>query len=282
MNEEINDKVAIISGTGSLPRFLSESLLKKNIKHLVVYFSEIKPTWTSPKVDMIFGEIEQIGKLFADLKSNAFTKIVFAGAFERPKLNLKAADEKFLALAPDISKAMKAGDDTILRLLIKIFENEGFVVIGAQDVLPSLFPPLGVLTDKYPSEHDKMDIIRARDIIDKLGEVDVGQACVVSNGLCFGLETIQGTEAMLRFVKNNSGLNVLSKKGKSGVFFKNIKCNQSRLIDVPVVGPDTIKQASNAKLNGIAIVHNNVFILDVLKTISLANKEGLFISVIAE
>ena len=282
MNEEINDKVAIISGTGSLPRFLSESLLKKNIKHLVVYFSEIKPTWTSPKVDMIFGEIEQIGKLFADLKSNAFTKIVFAGAFERPKLNLKAADEKFLALAPDISKAMKAGDDTILRLLIKIFENEGFVVIGAQDVLPSLFPPLGVLTDKYPSEHDKMDIIRARDIIDKLGEVDVGQACVVSNGLCFGLETIQGTEAMLRFVQNNSGLNVLSKKGKSGVFFKNIKCNQSRLIDVPVVGPDTIKQASNAKLNGIAIVHNNVFILDILKTISLANKEGLFISVIAE
>lgn len=282
MNEEINDKVAIISGTGSLPRFLSESLLKKNIKHLVVYFSEIKPTWTSPKVDMIFGEIEQIGKLFVDLKSNGFTKIVFAGAFERPKLNLKAADEKFLALAPDISKAMKAGDDTILRLLIKIFENEGFVVIGAQDVLPSLFPPLGVLTDKYPSEHDKMDIIRARDIIDKLGEVDVGQACVVSNGLCFGLETIQGTEAMLRFVKNNSSLNVLSKKGKSGVFFKNIKCNQSRLIDVPVVGPDTIKQASNAKLNGIAIVHNNVFILDILKTISLANKEGLFISVIAE
>jgi len=124
--------------------------------------------------------------------------------------------------------------------------------------------------------------MRARDIVDKLGEIDIGQASVVSNGLCFGLETIQGTEKMLEFVKNNSELNVHSIEGKSGVFFKNIKSNQSRLIDFPVVGPDTIKQVSNAKLNGIAIVHKNVFILDICRTIALANKEGLFVSVIAD
>lgn len=278
----MNNNIAIISGTGSLPRLLSENLLLKNIKHTVVYFSEMNPKWASPKVDLVYGKIEQIGKLFEELKSNQCTKIVFAGAYERPNLDLNAADEKFLTLAPDILKAMKAGDDTILRLLVKIFENEGFIVVGAQDVLPSLLPSLGVLTDKYPSEQDKMDIIRAQDIVDTLAQVDIGQACVVSNGLCFGLETIQGSEKMLEFVKNNSRLNLLSTEGKSGIFFKNIKYNQSRLIDFPVIGPDTIKQVSNAKLNGIAIIHNNVFILDICSTVALANKEGLFISVIAE
>lgn len=282
MIEQIESKVAIISGSGSLPRLLAEELSTKNIKHTVVYFSEIKPTWALSNVDMIYGKIEQIGSLFDKLKSNEFNKIVFAGAFERPELNLKTADKTFLSLAPKIMQAMKAGDDTILRLLVNIFENEGFIVIGSQDIIPSLLPSLGVLTDKHPSEQDEMDIMRARDIVDKLGEIDIGQASVVSNGLCFGLETIQGTEKMLEFVKNNSKLNVHSIEDKSGVFFKNIKSNQSRLIDFPVVGPDTIKQVSNAKLNGIAIVHKNVFILDVCRTIALANKEGLFVSVIAD
>jgi DUF1009 family protein len=165
---------------------------------------------------------------------------------------------------------------------VQIFENEGFKVIGSQEILPSLLPPLGVLTENHPSAQDNIDIVRARDILIKLGDADVGQASVVSNGLCFGLETIQGTEKMLEFVRSNSDLNVWSSVSKSGVFVKNIKIKQSRLIDFPVIGPDTIKQVSDAKLNGIAIFYNNVFILDINRTIALANKKGIFISVIAE
>ena len=282
INKEINRKIAVISGKGSLPRLLSEELLTKKIEHTVVYFSKLTPEWVSSEVNVIYGKIEQIGAIFKELKSNNYNEIVFAGASERSKLDLEIADKTFLALVPDIQKAMKAGDDTILRLLVQIFENEGFKVISSQEVLPSLLPPLGVLTENHPSAQDNLDIVRARDIVIKLGDVDVGQASVVSNGLCFGLETIQGTEKMLEFVRSNSDLNVWSSVSKSGVFVKNIKIKQSRLIDFPVIGPDTIKQVSDAKLNGIAIFYNNVFILDINRTIALANKKGIFISVIAE
>ena len=282
INKEINRKIAVISGKGSLPRLLSEELLTKKIEHTVVYFSKLTPEWVSSEVNVIYGKIEQIGAIFKELKSNNYNEIVFAGASERPKLDLEIADKTFLELVPDIQRAMKAGDDTILRLLVQIFENEGFKVIGSQEILPSLLPPLGVLTENHPSAQDNIDIVRARDIVIKLGDVDVGQASVVSNGLCFGLETIQGTEKMLEFVRSNSDLNVWSSVSKSGVFVKNIKIKQSRLIDFPVIGPDTIKQVSDAKLNGIAIFYNNVFILDINRTIALANKKGIFISVIAE
>ena len=282
INKEINRKIAIISGKGNLPRLLSEELLTKKIEHTVVYFSKLTPEWVSSEVNVISGKIEQIGAIFKELKSNNYNEIVFAGASERPKLDLEIADKTFLELVPDIQRAMKAGDDTILRLLVQIFENECFKVIGSQEVLPSLLPPLGVLTENHPSAQDNLDIVRARDIVIKLGDVDVGQASVVSNGLCFGVETIQGTEKMLEFVRSNSDLNVWSSVSKSGVFVKNIKTKQSRLIDFPVIGPDTIKQVSDAKLNGIAIFYNNVFILDINRTIALANKKGIFISVIAE
>jgi DUF1009 family protein len=282
LNRGINNKIAIVSGTGSLPRLLSEELLIKKLDHVVVHFSNLAPVWVSSKVNVISGKIEQIGSIFEKLKLNNCRQIVFAGASERPKLDLKIADNIFLELVPDIQKAMKAGDDTILRLLVQIFENEGFKVIGSQEILPSLLPPLGVLTENHPSAQDNIDIVRARDIVIKLGDVDVGQASVVSNGLCFGVETIQGTEKMLEFVGNNSDLNVWSSVSKSGVFVKNIKRKQSRLIDFPVIGPDTIKQVSDSKLNGIAIFYNNVFILDINRTIALANKKGIFISVIAE
>jgi hypothetical protein len=282
INKEINRKIAIISGKGNLPRLLSEELLTKKIEHTVVYFSKLTPEWVSSEVNVIYGKIEQIGAIFKELKSNNYNEIVFAGASERSKLDLEIADKTFLELVPDIQRAMKAGDDTILRLLVQIFENEGFKVIGSQEILPSLLPPLGVLTENHPSAQDNIDIVRARDILIKLGDADVGQASVVSNGLCFGLETIQGTEKMLEFVRSNSDLNVWSSVSKSGVFVKNIKIKQSRLIDFPVIGPDTIKQVSDAKLNGIAIFYNNVFILDINRTIALANKKGIFISVIAE
>jgi len=282
LSNKNTNKIAIISGTGILPQLLSEELLKKELDHLVVHFNSAAPNWISQNISIIEAKIEQIAKLFDQLKLQHVNRVVFAGASVRPKIDLQLADKRFLSLAPDIMRAMKAGDDTILRLLVTIFENEGFKVIGSQDILPFLLPSAGVLTKRQPSDQDERDIVRAREIVQKMGDVDVGQACVVSNGMCLGVETIQGTQEMLKFVKSFLDSNKSNKGYRDGVFFKNIKANQSRLIDFPVIGPETVKQVSDANLNGIAIVYNNVFILDLFETINMANDKNIFISVIAE
>ena len=277
MSREINN-IAIISGSGSLPRLLSEALLTENKSHALVYFSNQAPCWAAKKSPMILAEFEKIGKLFGELKAGNFTNIVFAGGIQRPKINLSNADDKFLSFAKKILPAMRAGDNKILDLIVEIFEHEGFKVMGSEKIIPSLLNSGGVLTINKPKKQDFADIERAQLIVNAIGSVDVGQAAVVSNGVCFGSETIQGTEEMLRFVKNTKQKFQISSSLQNGILYKGPKPGQNLLVDLPTIGPNTILQLKDAGLNGIAIKKNGVYILEREKVISIANKNKLFVA----
>jgi len=277
LSREINN-IAIISGSGSLPRLLSEALLTENKSHALVYFSNQAPCWAAKKSPMILAEFEKIGKLFGVLKAGNFTNIVFAGGIQRPKINLSNADDKFLSFAKKILPAMRAGDNKILDLIVEIFEHEGFKVMGSEKIIPSLLNSGGVLTINKPKKQDFADIERAQLIVNAIGSVDVGQAAVVSNGVCFGSETIQGTEEMLRFVKNTKQKFQISSSLQNGILYKGPKPGQNLLVDLPTIGPNTILQLKDAGLNGIAIKKNGVYILEREKVISIANKNNLFVA----
>ena len=67
---------------------------------------------------------------------------MLAGSLARPDFDKTALDAKMLMLAPRLLKAMgQGGDDSLLRLVISIFEEEGFTVQGAHEVLPELIAP---------------------------------------------------------------------------------------------------------------------------------------------
>jgi hypothetical protein len=81
-------------------------------------------------------------------------KIVFAGALDRPILKLETADDKFLSLAKVILPAMNGGDDQILSLVVKIFQDEGFEVLASEKIEPALLVSADVLTDRKPTIQD--------------------------------------------------------------------------------------------------------------------------------
>ena len=272
--------MAIISGSGSLPMILSQKMLQENVEHCIVFFTSFPPNWISGKLKIIKADIEKIGNLFAQLRSNNVDSVVFAGALDRPNLRLENADDKFLTLADVILPAMNGGDDQILSLIVKIFQDEGFNVLASEKIEPALLVPAEVLTDRRPTIQDCEDIDRAKSIVNAIGLVDVGQACVVSRGLCLAVETAQGTAQMLSFVKQTLNGKKIVEQAPSGVLFKGPKPNQNLLVDFPTIGPETILQLVQARLNGVAISENGVFILDLDKTISLANKNNLFLSVV--
>lgn len=272
--------MAIISGSGSLPMILSQKMLQENVEHCIVFFTSFPPNWISGKLKIIKADIEKIGNLFTQLRSNNVDSVVFAGALDRPNLRLENADDKFLSLADVILPAMNGGDDQILSLIVKIFQDEGFNVLASEKIEPALLVPAEVLTDRRPTIQDCEDIDRAKSIVNAIGLVDVGQACVVSRGLCLAVETAQGTAQMLSFVKQTLNGKKIVEQAPSGVLFKGPKPNQNLLVDFPTIGPETILQLVQARLNGVAISENGVFILDLDKTISLANKNNLFLSVV--
>ena len=85
------------------------------------------------------------------------------------------------------------------------------------------------------------------------------------------VEAIEGTDAML--VRAGG----LRREGLGGVLVKCVKPGQSRLADLPTVGPRTVEGAAAAGLRGLAFEANGTILLERETTIGRARAAGLFL-----
>ena len=88
------------------------------------------------------------------------------------------------------------------------------------------------------------DIQRGIAVARALGAVDVGQGCVVQQGIVLAVEAAEGTDAMLARCAG------LARPGPGGVLVKLVKPGQDRRTDLPTIGPDTIRGAIGRRAAG--------------------------------
>lgn len=262
MEGEASTRLAVLSGRGDLPI----QVAAREAGSFVVSFKDVETDVTADYV----ARFEKMGGLFKELHKQGVSRVCFAGGLRRPALNPLRFDATMMRLAPRLIAAMKGGDDHILRIVIEIFEDAGFTVVAPHEILPEILATEGVIAGNAPDGQSQKDIDRARDILTALAPVDVGQACVVANGLCYGIETIQGTDAMLRVVAEGS-------LSRQGVLMKRAKEGQELRVDMPAIGPETLHSAHAAGLAGIVVETGRVMIVDPEQTRDLAVQLGLFI-----
>ncbi|MBF9041966.1 UDP-2,3-diacylglucosamine diphosphatase LpxI [Rhodobacterales bacterium HKCCE4037] len=236
---------AIIAGSGALPRLLLEA----EIAYVVQFKGVVIDRHKAPPIKARF---EQLGKLFDDLRAKEVTEVCLAGAMGRPTLDPVAFDPFTAAKMPMLMAAMGQGDDALLRAIVSVIEGEGFRVVAAHEIRPDLVAQAGVIAGKPMGESDAA---RGREVLAALASLDVGQGVVVGRGQVLGIETLQGTEAMLRFVAETA-------PGSGGVFVKRPKAGQTLKVDMPAIGPDTIRQAAAAGLKGIEVEPGKVLLID--------------------
>lgn len=259
------ERLAILSGSGALPSLL----LAANPSAFVVTFKGV-----AADVSGYAASFEKLGALFDTLRNEGVTQVVFAGSMARPALNPMRFDSKMLRLAPRLLAAMKLGDDGLLATVIEVFEGEGFAVIGAHQAAPTLTAKAGLIAGPRPKKPQLADAARALQILTTLGPLDIGQGCVVSGGLCLGIETLQGTDALLGFVAQTPAH---LRRGGGGVLFKAPKIGQELRVDMPAIGVETVRAAKAAGLDGIVIAAQKVLLLD-RPAIEIAVQEaGLFL-----
>ena len=266
--------LGIVAGRGDLPRLLAEECRRTGRDYVVVLFAGQNPDWAADHPTQA-AEFEKPARLFKALKKQGVECVSFAGGMDRPDLKPLKFDWKLIKLAPSLMPALKQGDDATLRMITQIFEREGFKIEAAHDVLTSLLAPAGVLTQAKISKSDWADIRRGFELAEGLGRLDVGQGAVVAGGICLGLESIQGTDAMLKFVADTR--EGLRQKRPAGVLCKCPKPGQDWRVDLPAIGPDTVKAAAEAGLAGVAVRTGGVLILGLEETIAVANDLGLFL-----
>ncbi len=256
------DRLAILAGAGALPRLLAEH----DPAAFVVTFAGTANDVTSNYE----ASFEKLGGLFKTLRGQGVSRVCFGGGLVRPALNPLRFDATMLRLAPRLMAAMKTGDDAILRLVVEIFEDAGFEVVGAHDVRPDLLAGNGLIAGPKPKSDAMLDIARAHDILAALSPLDVGQGCVVAGGLCHGIETLQGTDALLDFVANQP------LKGR-GVLLKRLKIGQETRIDMPTIGPRTLRKAAASGLAGICVQAGGALIVERPIVEALAKDLGVFV-----
>jgi DUF1009 family protein len=257
-------RLAILAGNGDLPRRLADL----RVDAVQISFAGVAHDLGAAAQEHSF---EKMGALFDALKDQGVSEIVMAGAMSRPPLDPSAFDPVMMALAPRLIAAMQGGDDALLRLVIAIFEEQGFTVRGAHAIDPSLTLKAGVLCGDPLSDQCAADIARGSAILKTLSPHDVGQGVVVENGLCLGIETLQGTDALLGFVAQTP--KHLRKTG--GVFVKAPKVGQDLRVDMPTIGPDTIDAVAAAGLSCIAVAAGAVILLSPDETLQRAKAASI-------
>lgn len=260
------NRLAVIAGTGGLPAALVAS---QSVRPLICVPEGFAPTGLLP--DKTF-RIERLVPFLRWLEDQSVTKVCFAGAVQRPKLDPSLFDPDTANLVPRLLAAMGQGDDATLREVLAIFEEFGFQVVGVAEIAPDLVPGAGLLSGTLTAQDEK-DAVRAEAILAALGAADVGQGCVVAGGLCLAVETLPGTDAMLAF----TALIPSAMRPGKGLFYKAPKPAQDRRIDLPALGVQTVRNAAAAGLGGICWQGGGVICLDLPAMQAEAATLGLFL-----
>ena len=264
-------KLGIIAGGGTLPLRLLEkcNAIGRPVCLIALKDQVDASLFVDYEYEMV--RIGAAGRAIEILKDNNVTEIVMAGHVKRPNIASLRPDVKALKVLAK-SGAMALGDDGLLKAVIKYLENdEGFKVVSVDSILGSDDLAPGALGDISPDEKAHKDILRGIDVLKIMGPADIGQAVIVQDELVLGVEAVEGTAALLDRCKT------LKRDTKGGVLIKIRKPGQEMRIDMPTIGPDTIRQAIDTGLDGIAIDAGGMIILDKEDTIQLANQAGLFI-----
>lgn len=260
----------IIAGGGQLPREVAMAARAAGREVFILALEGATDREAVADLPHAWVPIGQLARSLRALREADVGEVCMIGPVRRPTLASLRLDLRAMSLLPRYLK-QAGGDDGLLRLLVGELEREGFKVVGAHEIAGDLTAPVGLLTRARPDAQAELDIARGVTIARRLGEVDVGQAVVVQQGLVLGVEAIEGTDALLERVA------ALRREGPGGVLVKLCKPGQERRTDLPTVGPATVTGAYRAGLRGIAVEAGATLLVDRARAVEEADRGGLFV-----
>ena len=263
-------KIGLIAGEGDLPENIITKFLNEESEIFVISIGRTKPP-SLEKVPNAVLNIASVGKAIKTLRKNGVTDIVFAGGIKRPNFSKLRPDAGGIKLLAKISKARLLGDNSLLSIVIKFFEDSGFNILGAEEILDDILMPKGVLGKIQPNDLALKEIDFGTDISRSIGNLDIGQSVIVKQAMVVGVEAAEGTDRLIKRCKE------LLKDGQKGVLVKTKKPNQDERIDLPTIGVTTIENAYNSNLKGIALEAKTALILNKEEVIKTADKLGIFV-----
>ena len=277
-------ELAIVAGEGSLAPIIARECIARGEKPLIIMlergegarakFNHKSSLKSFQGCRVLFPESPWQALLLA--RKNAIKRVVFAGKYRRSsnkREGQRASRNPILAFITRLLVS-RYGDDRVMRRVARLIGLFSIKVVAPQEICPSLCPArVGELGRIKANRRDRRDMQFARKILDRLAPLDIGQSVVVASGLVLGIETLEGTDALLESVKRLKKQRAI----EGGVLVKLPKIGQRKDLDLPAIGVETVRRVARADLRGIAIECQGALLIPPQATIRKADVNSLFI-----
>ena len=262
--------MGIIAGGGQLPGLIVQACKGEGREVMVIAFEGETDPATCEGVPHRWLGLGAVGALLKSLRQAGCREVVLAGSIRRPSFSTLKLDLRGMRLVGRLAGWRGKGDDVLLSLVIAELEEEGFTVVGADDLIAALRAPAGTIGRCAPDAEAERDIAIGVDAARALGAHDIGQAVVVQGGRVLGVEAVEGTDGLI------DRCAALQQPGPGAVLVKMKKPGQERRADLPTIGANTIERLAGAGLRGVAVEAGETLILERARAVARADEHGLF------
>jgi DUF1009 family protein len=212
-------------------------------------------------------KIGQLGRVIRLLRRAGVKQATMVGGISRVRIlggvHLDWAGIKLVARLASVK------DDVLLRGIAGEIERSGVHIFSPAELLESSTPRAGRLTRRDLSSTERKDAVVGWHAAKKIGEIEIGQTVVASQGVIVAVEAVEGTDSAIRRAGRFGG--------RGGVVVKVAKPQQDLRLDIPAVGRGTLSAMVDAGLTALILEAGKAVILNPLEVVEMADRAGIAI-----
>lgn len=268
--------VAIMAGSGELPGLLAGRLDATGRPHRILAIRGFCERELRRRADATVGLLDVRG-IEACLAGWSPSAVTLAGGLRRPSAAALVGAYSALRSREEIARIAARGDDHLLRGAMELLESRGFRLVGLRDLAPELLTRAGPYGTRRPEPRHDGAIAAGFRLLDALSPFDLGQAAIVAGERVLAVEGPEGTDRMIGRAGALMSRGLFRARRQGGVLVKAPKRGQDLRVDLPAIGPRTVRNAARAGLDGIAVTSGLTLVIDPVGTAAMADRLGLFV-----
>jgi DUF1009 family protein len=260
--------LGIIAGNGVYPRILADSARKAGVGKTVsaAFANETDPS-LAEHVDVIeWLRVGQLGKLLKFFREHKIHHAIMAGQIAPKNLFDLRPDLKAITV---LAKLKRRNAESIFTAIADELGKIDVTLLPATSFLEDSLASAGLIAGPKLSSREEEDVEFGWNIAKEIARLDIGQTVLVKNGTVLAVEAFEGTNDA---IQRGGRL-----ARKDAVMIKVAKPKQDMRFDVPVIGVETIRAASDAKLRVIAVEAGKTLLLEKETIADLARRAKISI-----
>ena len=241
---QIPEVLGIIAGNGVYPQLVAAAARKAGVKKIVAagFTGETDPLLRQYVDVLEWMRVGQLGRLLKFFRAQHIHHAIMAGQIAPKNLFDLRPDMKAMML---LAKLKQRNAESIFAAIANELATLEVDLLPATTFLEDSLAHCGLIAGPKLSLREQEDVELGWKVAKEIARLDIGQTVIVKNGTIVAVEGLEGTNEAIR----RAG--VLARDGT--VMVKVAKPNQDMRFDVPVVGAETIRVATDAGLRVIAL-----------------------------